>query len=176
MFGLGFHSTFRGLPTCEISRYFSRKPDDIRSFHGKFMTQREASSDTVEMVLETDFSSVERVVDDTSAFLEDRIEDEDLAYRIVLLATEAVTNAIEHGNKMDPSKQVFFRMDVLESRIEIVVEDQGSGFDPTKTDDPTESEHLFREGGRGLLFMEEMADDVQFEKDGRLVRLIFHVR
>ena len=140
------------------------------------MTQREASSDTVEMVLETDFSSVERVVDDTSAFLEDRIEDEDLAYRIVLLATEAVTNAIEHGNKMDRAKQVFFRMDVLENRVEIVVEDQGSGFDPTKTDDPTESEHLFREGGRGLLFMEEMADDVQFEKDGRLVRLIFHVR
>lgn len=140
------------------------------------MNQRDASSDTVEMVLETDFSSVERIVDETGQFLESRVSDEDLAYRIVLLATEAVTNAIEHGNKMDASKKVFFRLTVGEDRIEITVEDQGTGFDPTKTDDPTESEHLFREGGRGLLFMDEMADDVQFDKEGRLVRLIFHVR
>lgn len=140
------------------------------------MTQRDASPDTMDMVLETDFSSVERIVDETGKFLERRVSDEDLAYRIVLLATEAVTNAIEHGNKMDASKQVFFRLAVGEDRIEITVEDQGAGFDPAKTDDPTESEHLFREGGRGLLFMEEMADGVEFEKEGRLVRLIFHVR
>lgn len=140
------------------------------------MNQRDASSDTVEMVLETDFSSVERIVNEIGQFLESRVSDENLAYRIVLLATEAVTNAIEHGNKMDASKNVFFRLDVEEGRIEVTVEDQGSGFDPTKTDDPTESEHLFREGGRGLLFMKEMADDVRFEKEGRLVRLIFHVR
>ncbi len=140
------------------------------------MNQRDTSSNTLEMVLETDFSSVERIVDDVGGFLEGRVPDEDLAYRVLLLATEAVTNAIEHGNKMDASKKVFFRLEVLKDRVEIAVEDEGAGFDPAKTDDPTESEHLFREGGRGLLFMEEMADVVQFEKDGRLVRLIFHVR
>lgn len=140
------------------------------------MNQRDTPAETLEMVLETDFSSVERIVDETEVFLENRILDEDLAYRIVLLATEAVTNAIEHGNNMDVSKKVFFKLEVRKDRVEITVEDEGTGFDPTKTDDPTESEHLFREGGRGLLFMEEMADEVQFEKDGRLVRLIFDVR
>ena len=131
---------------------------------------------TMEMVLDTDFSSVEQVLEETESFLDGRIEDEDLAYRVVLLATEAVTNAIEHGNKLDPSKKVFLRVSLLQSHVEIVCEDEGGGFDPAKTDDPTESENLFRERGRGLLFMEEMADDVQFEKDGRLVRLIFHGR
>lgn len=140
------------------------------------MNERKPEVRTMEMVLDTDFSSVERVVEETESFLDGRITDEDLAYRVVLLATEAVTNAIEHGNKLDPSKKVFLRVSLLESRIEIVCEDEGTGFDPSKTDDPTESENLFREGGRGLLFMEEMADDVQFEKDGRLVRLIFHGR
>lgn len=135
-----------------------------------------APTNTMEMVLKTDFSSVERVVDEAGAFLEDRVPDEDLSYRIVLLASEAVTNAIEHGNDLDETKKVFFKLDVQTDRVEVVVEDQGSGFDPTKTDDPTESEHLFREGGRGLLFMQELADEVEFEKDGRLVRLIFHVR
>lgn len=140
------------------------------------MNEREPEVHTMELSLETDFSSVERVVEETESFLEGRIADEDLAYRVVLLATEAVTNAIEHGNKLDPSKKVFLRVSLLESHVEIVCEDEGAGFDPAKTDDPTESENLFRERGRGILFMEEMADDVQFEKEGRLVRLIFHGR
>lgn len=130
----------------------------------------------MEMVLKTDFSSVELVVEETQAFLADRLEDDELAYRVVLLATEAVTNAIEHGNDLDASKKVFLRLDVSPDRVELVVEDEGAGFDPSTTDDPTDTANLFREGGRGLLIMEEMADDVQFEKDGRQVRLIFHVR
>lgn len=140
------------------------------------MNQRELSSDTMEMVLKTDFSSLEVVVDETESFLHSRIESEDLIYRVVLLATEAVTNAIEHGNALDPAKSVHYRLDVRERFVEVVVEDEGSGFDPDKTDDPTEAANLLREGGRGLLFMEEMADEVRFEKDGRLVRLIFDVR
>lgn len=125
------------------------------------------------MVLDTDFSSIEQVVDETEAFLATRIDDEDLSYRIVLLATEAVTNAIEHGNKLDSSKKVYYRLVVGDDDVQVTVEDEGEGFDPEKTDDPTASENLFRDGGRGLLFMESMADEVLFEKDGRLVRLIF---
>lgn len=139
------------------------------------MNERELASDSMEMVLESDFSSLERVVEKTESFLGTRLEDEDLIYRVVLLATEAVTNAIEHGNALDPSKSVYYRLDVREKVVELVVEDEGRGFDPETTDDPTESKNLFREGGRGLLFMQEIADEVQFEKDGRLVRLIFHV-
>lgn len=140
------------------------------------MNQRELTSDTMEMVLRTDFSSVEDVVEETESFLESRITDEEIVYRVVLLATEAVTNAIEHGNALDPAKSVFYRLDVRERMIEIVVEDEGVGFDPEKTDDPTDPSHLLREGGRGILIMEEMADEVHFEKEGRLVRLILDAR
>lgn len=131
-------------------------------------------SGEMELVLESDLANIERVVEDTEAFLESRVDDEDLAYRVVLLATEAVTNAIEHGNKFDREKQVVYRIVVAESRIELSVEDQGNGFDPDATADPRESENLMKEGGRGILFMESMADEVQFEKGGRKVRLIFH--
>lgn len=127
----------------------------------------------MEMVLDSDLESIERVVEETEAFLAGRVSDEDLAYRVVLLATEAVTNAIEHGNKFDPEKQVFYRVDVQEARIELVVEDQGTGFDPSKRDDPREAENLLREGGRGILFMESMADEIAFAEGGRKVHLIF---
>lgn len=128
----------------------------------------------MQMVLESDLACIERVVDETEAFLASRVLDEDLAYRVVLLATEAVTNAIEHGNKFDLAKHVNYRVDIRPAQIEIEVEDQGTGFDPSTTEDPRESKNLLREGGRGILFMESMADEVRFEKGGRIVRLIFY--
>lgn len=138
------------------------------------MTNERFTSGAMQMVLDSDLASIERVVDETEAFLGPRVSDEDLAYRIVLLATEAVTNAIEHGNRFDEGKRVYFQLHVGARRIELAVEDEGRGFDPEKTDDPRATENLFREGGRGILFMESMADEVRFEKGGRKVRLIFH--
>lgn len=126
------------------------------------------------MELESDFASVERVVEEVESFLGSRVDDEELAYRVVLLATEAVTNAIEHGNQFDTEKQVFFRVEVHEQSIEVTVADEGEGFDPTKRDDPRENEHLLREGGRGILFMESMADEFEFSDEGRKVVLRFH--
>ena len=126
------------------------------------------------MRLESDLSGIERVVEDTETFLAGRIEDDDLRYRVVLLATEAVTNAIEHGNKFDPEKRVLYRLEVSAKKVEVVVQDQGPGFDPETTDDPRANENLLRDGGRGLLFMQTLADEIRFEDDGRRVCLTFH--
>lgn len=138
------------------------------------MTDERFTSGEMEMVLDSDLASIEQVVDATEAFLKPHVSDEDLAYRIVLLATEAVTNAIEHGNRFDAGKRVFFQIHVAAHRIELAVEDEGFGFDPETTADPLAEENLLREGGRGILFMESMADEVRFENGGRRVRLIFH--
>jgi serine/threonine-protein kinase RsbW len=126
------------------------------------------------MTLESDLARIERVVEDTEAFLKNRIPDDDLRYRVVLLATEAVTNAIEHGNKFDMSKRVHFRLEVGEGKVELTVQDEGVGFDPANTDDPLDPDNLMRDGGRGLLFMESMADQIRFEDEGRRVCLTFH--
>lgn len=138
------------------------------------MTNEPFPSGTMELVLKSDLKSIQRVVDRTEAFLGPRVSDDDLAYRIVLLATEAVTNAIEHGNKFDAEKNVYFRIEADGEQVEIVVEDEGTGFDPAMTKDPRASENLLREGGRGILFMQSMADEVNFENGGRRVRLIFY--
>ena len=128
----------------------------------------------MERVLPSERASIERIVPETEAFLEERVSDEDLAYRIILLTVEAVTNAIEHGNQFDRTKQVHFRMEAAGQHIEVAVEDEGEGFNPTTSADPLACENLLQEGGRGLLFMQSMADEVVFENNGRKVRLIFH--
>ena len=128
----------------------------------------------MERVLASDRASIERIVSETEAFLEERVSDEELAYNIVLLTVEAVTNAIEHGNRFDATKLVHFRLEAVDQRIEVAVEDEGEGFNPATSADPRACENLLQEGGRGLLFMQSMADEVLFENDGRKVRLIFH--
>ena len=138
------------------------------------MPDKPLNPDVMERVLASNQASIERIVSETEAFLEERVRDEDLAYRIVLLTVEAVTNAIEHGNRFDSTKQVRFRMEAVDRRIEVAVEDEGEGFNPTTSADPLACENLLQEGGRGLLFMQSMADEVLFENDGRKVRLIFH--
>jgi serine/threonine-protein kinase RsbW len=124
-------------------------------------------------VLSSDYASLETVVEDTEAYLSEFDVDEDLAYRVVLLATEAVTNAIEHGNDLDPEKNVIMECRCDPDRITLTVEDEGGGFDPSKLSSPLEEEHLLDPGGRGLFLMDNMADEVGFEEEGRRIRLVF---
>ena len=128
----------------------------------------------MERTLASERENIERIVSEAEAFLAGRVTDEELAWRIVLLTVEAVTNAIEHGNRFDPAKKVYFRMQAKDKQIEVVVEDEGEGFDPKTPADPRDSENLLQEGGRGLLFMQSMADQVAFDRNGRRVRLVFH--
>ncbi len=139
------------------------------------MRDKPPMPDIMERTLASEAASIERIVPETEAFLAGRVSDEDLAYRIVLLTVEAVTNAIEHGNRFDPAKKVHFRMHAEGARIEVVVEDEGEGFNPETSADPRACENLLQEGGRGLLFMQSMANQVVFENDGRKVRLVFDV-
>ncbi len=137
------------------------------------MRDKPPTADIMERTLASDRASIERIVPETEAFLTGRVADEELAYRIVLLTAEAVTNAIEHGNRFDPAKKVHFRVQAEGERIEVTVEDEGQGFNPETSADPRACENLLLEGGRGLLFMQSMADQVTFENDGRKVRLVF---
>ena len=83
---------------------------------------------------------------------------------IALAVREAVANAIKHGNRADPSKRVEVEVEVSEGHdaVEIRVTDQGSGFDPTKVKDPRAPENLMRPNGRGLLFMQEFMDEIDY--------------
>lgn len=83
---------------------------------------------------------------------------------IALAVREAVANAIKHGNQADPAKRVEVEVEVKDdhSEVEIRVTDQGSGFDPDTVKDPRAPENLMRPNGRGLLFMHEYMDEIDY--------------
>lgn len=114
---------------------------------------------------------VEALIDEISAELH---LDEDYYGNILIAVTEAVNNAINHGNKQDPSKTVSFTFTENDDHsIMFRIADQGPGFDWENIPDPTAPENLDKINGRGIFLMKNLADEVTFDDNGRVVQLWF---
>ena len=87
-------------------------------------------------------------------------------YAVRLALEEGITNAIRHGNQLDPNKQVTANCRLAANRVLIEILDEGHGFDPERVPDPTEPENLERPGGRGLLLMRSYMTRVEYSPRG----------
>lgn len=99
---------------------------------------------------------------------------EETHYGEILIAmTEAVNNAVVHGNKLDPSKMVNISVHTDGPVLEFRVADQGPGFDYGNIPDPTSPENIEKPNGRGVFLMRQLADSCEFEELGRVAILRF---
>jgi serine/threonine-protein kinase RsbW len=89
--------------------------------------------------------------------------DEELTGALQIAVIEAGTNAIQHGNVFAEDKAVTFDFAVDPSGVVVEVEDHGSGFDPNRVQDPTDTSALLNPHGRGLYLMRSLVDEVTFE-------------
>ena len=89
--------------------------------------------------------------------------------------TEAITNAVRHGNKFDASKHVAVEFVGDESRLYFRVSDEGNGFDYDAVPDPTSPENILTCGGRGVHIMKALADELNYSDSGRTVELEFDI-
>jgi serine/threonine-protein kinase RsbW len=109
-----------------------------------------------------------------SAFLENYWKVEEQLYMSMHIAlSEAVTNAIEHGNKSDPGAQVYISASNDPDFYSMTIENEGEGFDFSNVPDPTEPGNLEKEHGRGIFLMKALADHVHYTKNGKSVKLVF---
>jgi serine/threonine-protein kinase RsbW len=92
---------------------------------------------------------------------------------ILIALTEAVNNAIHHGNALDPSKAVTVGYEVQDERILFLVRDQGPGFDFNHLPDPTDPQNIEKPHGRGVFLMRALADEVAFSDNGATVVMAF---
>jgi serine/threonine-protein kinase RsbW len=88
--------------------------------------------------------------------------DDDTAHWIGMSVRETVTNAIQHGNKLDQTKKVEIRFDVASDQLEISVKDQGSGFQVDNLPNPLDPENLLKPSGRGIFYIRSFMDEVEF--------------
>lgn len=128
-----------------------------------------------DMVLSSDIGNIPQV----ETFVENIVDRFNVApeiYGNILISlTEAVTNAIVHGNANDLSKQVHVKIEKGEKALTFKVTDEGPGFDFTTLPDPTAPENLLKIGGRGVFMMQQLSDNVVYSNNGNTVEMIFKV-
>ena len=92
---------------------------------------------------------------------------------ILIAMTEAVNNAIVHGNKLDINKMVDVEVSVDGTVLQFKISDEGPGFDYDNIPDPTAPENIEKPNGRGVFLMRQLADSCEFEDLGRVAIMRF---
>jgi serine/threonine-protein kinase RsbW len=88
---------------------------------------------------------------------------------IRLAAGEALSNAVEHGRGLR-SSAFTVRCTFIESALTIEIRDSGDGF--PSPPDPTRVEPDDRGRGFGIFLMRRLMDNVEFQGNGTIVRMV----
>src|SRR5262249_19269852 len=119
-----------------------------------------------EVVIASDPQETCRVHEEIESLLRShRFQDREI-FSIKLALEEALVNAIKHGNQMDRSKKVTVNYHIRGDRFEVLIRDEGKGFDPEEVPDCMAVENLERPCGRGLLLMKHYMTEVVFHSPG----------
>lgn len=138
--------------------------------------------------LPTDISLVDQVEEALDNRLKEAGWDEDNIFGLGLGLREALINAMGHGNLGIPSgtediytvivekqkqhptdKKVYVTLEISSTKVVVTVLDEGEGFDYNKVADPTDPAHLLEGEGRGLSYMKNFYDSVQYKGKGNEV-------
>lgn len=121
--------------------------------------------------------SIRENVSIVESFIEnagDKVKITENVYGNVLVSvTEAVNNAIVHGNKEDKNKKVKIKLLKNKKSVRFVIEDEGVGFDFDSLPDPTNPENINKVKGRGIFLIKNLADKAKFKEGGRVVDMLF---
>jgi len=142
---------------------------------GKPRTNRRGegpNNGTMKFIIESDLSQQREIQKRILDAVEGAGFTSDSVFAVKISLEEALINAIKHGNKLDPNKKVRIEASVSPNETEIIIEDEGPGFERAEVPDPTAEENLLKCSGRGILLMETYMDQVEYSKNGRRVRMI----
>lgn len=117
----------------------------------------------------SDPAEAQRVQDEIEQALRDHHFSDPDIFSIRLAVEEALVNAIKHGNQLDRNKKVRVAYQVRPDRFEVLIADEGPGFDPDDVPDPTLAENLERPSGRGLMLMRHYMNEVVHRNRGTTV-------
>jgi serine/threonine-protein kinase RsbW len=126
----------------------------------------------IELVIHSDLDAARAAEEEILQEVERQGYRSEEAFAIRLSLEEAITNAVKHGNKNDPSKHIRIRYRVAPDKTVICVADDGTGFDPNHVPDPTSPARLSLPNGRGIMLMRAYMDEVHYSCKGNEIRLV----
>jgi serine/threonine-protein kinase RsbW len=128
--------------------------------------------DALQVEIASDPAETRRVQEEIEQRLKAHHFAEKEIFSIKLALEEAMVNAIKHGNQFDRGKKVHVACRVAADRFEVVIADEGPGFNPADVPDPVAFENLERPCGRGLLLMRHYMTEVSFHPPGNTVHMV----
>ena len=130
---------------------------------------------TTELRFASRIEAVDQAATAVAEFLSRAGVSEDVIFGIDMAVREAITNAVLHGNKLDETKFADISLKSSPGSFEITVHDQGTGFNPADIPDPTTAENILKTSGRGIFFMRNFMDEVDWTinpQGGTTVRML----
>ena len=122
------------------------------------------------IVIKSDVEELKRV----EKFLIDILNEYDLEQKYFnntyLCISEAVVNSIKHGNKDDLNKTISIVVDCDATELNILIEDEGSGFDLNKISDPTCKKNIKNESGRGIFIIKTLTNKIEYNEKGNRIQ------
>jgi serine/threonine-protein kinase RsbW len=107
-------------------------------------------------------NQLKKVVDFVEGLAQRAGFSEDAIVDIAISVSEAVNNAILHGNKKNPGKKVSVLAETTPNSLVLRVRDEGRSFTPTNISDPRTPDNLMKCNGRGILIQRALMDEVNF--------------
>ena len=92
------------------------------------------------------------------------------AEELYLVLDEALSNAMEHGNNWDSSKQVHLTLWKDPHFLHVLIEDEGTGFDASNSGSEFEEGNKLSHRGRGLSLIRRFCTPL-WKNAGRLIDL-----
>ena len=130
---------------------------------------QQGSTWKAERVIPSDPAAGKQVLDELLAQLHSKEWIEHDIFGIHLSMEEALVNAIKHGNRHDPSKQVHVNCQVSRDKVRIEITDEGPGFKPEEVPDCTDIDRLDVPSGRGIMLMRSFMSFVEYSDRGNTV-------
>jgi serine/threonine-protein kinase RsbW len=131
---------------------------------------REAATTLVTLRLPSDINCIEEAVElVTRHCLAGHHATSTIRFRLRVVLSEALSNAIVRGNGEDRTKWVEVRAELVPDCIRVYVTDEGPGFDPATVPEPIRPEQLDEARGRGLFLIRKLVDAVQFNEQGNSI-------
>lgn len=93
-------------------------------------------------------------------------------FHVQLAVEEGVVNAIEHGNRRDPSKSVRLNFKVSPELCFMQITDEGRGFCRALLKDCTDNECIEKPRGRGVHLIEQLMSETSYNEQGNQLTML----
>jgi len=114
------------------------------------------------LTINSSYDELLKVEEFFSKFFKENNLDENLLGDVLLAVSEAATNAIVHGNKLQFEKEVKINVSLTEEKMSVKIKDEGNGFKIDQISDPTKPENLLKESGRGIFIMKNCVHNISY--------------